>query len=55
MISLSRDEIVDGLTARRDGKIIGRGNKAKAHLSDDDIQQLADHIQHLKTAKPKTP
>ncbi|BFI45654.1 cytochrome c family protein [Yersinia pseudotuberculosis] len=55
LISLSRDEIVDGLTARRDGKIIGRGNKAKAHLSDDDIQQLADHIQHLKTAKPKTP
>ena len=55
LVSLSRDEIVDGLTARRDGKIVGRGNKAKAHLSDEDIQKLADHIESLKTAKPKTP
>ncbi|WP_038402677.1 c-type cytochrome [Yersinia similis] len=55
LISLSRDEIVEGLTARRDGKIIGRGNKAKAHLSNDDIQKLADHILRLKTTKPKTP
>ncbi|CNK93261.1 c-type cytochrome [Yersinia alsatica] len=55
LISLSRDEIVDGLTARRDGKIVGRGNKAKAHLTDDDIQKLADHIESLKTAKPKIP
>lgn len=55
LISLSRDEIVYGLTARRDGKIVGRGNKAKAHLSDDDIQTLADHIGSLKTAKPKVP
>ncbi|ATM96114.1 putative cytochrome [Yersinia frederiksenii] len=54
LISLSRDEIVDGLTARRDGKIVGRGNKAKAHLTDEDIQKLADHIDRLKTAKPKT-
>ncbi|CNH46719.1 c-type cytochrome [Yersinia mollaretii] len=55
LISLSRDEIVDGLTARRDGKIVGRGNKAKAHLTDDDIQKLADHIENLKLAKPKSP
>ncbi|MCB5309042.1 c-type cytochrome [Yersinia massiliensis] len=55
LVSLSRDEIVEGLTARRDGKIVGRGNKAKAHLSDDDIQKLADHIESLKTAKPKAP
>lgn len=55
LISLSRDEIVGGLTARRDGKIIGRGNKAKAHLTDEDIQKLADHIENLKIAKPKTP
>ncbi|MCB5301124.1 c-type cytochrome [Yersinia bercovieri] len=55
LISLSRNEIVDGLTARRDGKIVGRGNKAKAHLSDDDIQKLADHIENLKIAKPKAP
>ncbi|QHB34749.1 cytochrome c [Yersinia canariae] len=55
LISLSRTEIVDGLTARRDGKIIGRGNKAKAHLTDDDIQKLADHIESLKAAKSKTP
>ncbi|CNH76191.1 c-type cytochrome [Yersinia pekkanenii] len=55
LISLSYDEIVDGLTARRDGKIIGRGNKAKAHLTDDDIQKLASHIDSLKTVKPKVP
>ncbi|WP_145572994.1 c-type cytochrome [Yersinia mollaretii] len=55
LISLSRDEIVDGLTARRDGKIVGRGNKAKAHLTDDDIQKLADHIENLKLANPKAP
>ncbi|CNE11002.1 c-type cytochrome [Yersinia mollaretii] len=55
LISLSRDEIVDGLAARRDGKIVGRGNKAKAHLTDDDIQKLADHIENLKLAKPKSP
>ncbi|QKJ04543.1 c-type cytochrome [Yersinia mollaretii] len=55
LISLSRDEIVDGLTARRDGKIVGRGNKAKAHLTDDDIQKLADHIENLKLTKPKAP
>lgn len=55
LISLSRDEIIDGLTARRDGKIVGRGNKAKAHLTDDDIQKLADHIENLKLAKPKSP
>ncbi|CNJ35182.1 c-type cytochrome [Yersinia aldovae] len=48
LISLSRDEVVSGLTERRDGKIIGRGNKAKAHLSDEDIQKLADHIESLK-------
>ncbi|MFW5393089.1 cytochrome c [Yersinia sp. 2544 StPb PI] len=55
LISLSRDEIVDGLTARRDGKIVGRGNKAKAHLTDDDIQKLADHIENLKTIKHTMP
>ncbi|AHM73573.1 c-type cytochrome [Yersinia hibernica] len=55
LISLSRDEIVDGLTARRDGKIIGRGNKAKAHLTDDDIQKLASHIESLKAVKSATP
>ncbi|CQD33360.1 c-type cytochrome [Yersinia mollaretii] len=55
LISLSRDEIVDGLIARRDGKIVGRGNKAKAHLTDDDIQKLADHIENLKLANPKAP
>ena len=55
LISLSRNEIVDGLTARRDGKIVGRGNKAKAHLSNEDIQKLADHIENLKIARPKAP
>lgn len=55
LISLSRDEIVDGLTARRDGKIVGRGNKAKAHLTDDEIQKLAGHIESLKGVKSKTP
>ncbi|CNH44587.1 putative cytochrome [Yersinia thracica] len=55
LISLSRDQIVDGLTARRDGKIVGRGNKAKAHLTDDDIQKLADHIESLKGVKAKAP
>ncbi|AJI82075.1 cytochrome [Yersinia enterocolitica] len=55
LISLSRNEIVEGLTARRDGKIVGRGNKAKAHLTDDDIQKLADHIESLKAAKSKVP
>ncbi|CND94105.1 putative cytochrome [Yersinia rohdei] len=53
LISLSREEIVNGLTARRDGEIVGRGNKAKAHLTDTDIQQLADYIENLKIAKPK--
>ncbi|CNI26786.1 putative cytochrome [Yersinia frederiksenii] len=55
LVSLSRNEIVDGLTARRDGKIVGRGNKAKAHLTDDDIQKLANHIEKLKIVKPQIP
>ena len=50
LISLPRDQLVAGLTDRRDGKIETRGaeQRAKTTLSDEDIQGLADYIQTLK-------
>ncbi|KAA9000481.1 c-type cytochrome [Affinibrenneria salicis] len=48
LISLSQDELASALTARRDGKVEGAGNRAKAHLSDEDIKALAAYIATLK-------
>ncbi|QWA09445.1 c-type cytochrome [Sodalis ligni] len=50
LISLSRDQLVSGLTDRRDGKIetSGAEHQAKTTLTDEDIQGLADYIQTLK-------
>ncbi|TKI04774.1 c-type cytochrome [Martelella alba] len=50
LISLSRQQLVSGLTDRRDGKIATSGaeQRAKESLSDADIQGLADYIQTLK-------
>lgn len=50
LISLSRDQLVAGLTDRRDGKIATSGaeQRAKTSLTNEDIQGLADYIQTLK-------
>ncbi|WP_213989785.1 c-type cytochrome [Sodalis sp. dw_96] len=50
LISLSRDQLISGLTDRRDGKIetSGAEHQAKTTLTDQDIQGLADYIQTLK-------
>jgi len=50
LISLSRDQLVSGLTDRRDGKIetSGAEQRAKTTLTNEDIQGLADYIQTLK-------
>lgn len=45
--SLSEEDIVNGLKDRREGKIVGAGNRAKARLSDEDIQALAVYLSGL--------
>ncbi|WP_410014222.1 c-type cytochrome [Sodalis sp. C49] len=58
LITLSREQLVSALTDRRDGKIATSGaeQRAKAALSDGDIQGLADYIRSLdpqaSAAKP---
>ncbi len=50
LISLSRDQLIAGLTDRRDGKIetSGAEQRVKTSLTNEDIQGLADYIQTLK-------
>ncbi len=46
--SLSRNDIIAGLTVRRDAKGPGSGNRVKAKLTDEQITALADFIVTLK-------
>lgn len=46
--SLTADEIVKGLTARKEGQIVGAGNAAKSRLSEEDMQSIAAFIETLK-------
>ena len=48
LTNLTQQEITDGLSARKAGKIEGAGNKVKARLSDDDIIALSEFIVTLK-------
>ncbi|MFD3232230.1 MULTISPECIES: c-type cytochrome [unclassified Rahnella] len=45
--TLSEDVMIEGLKARRDGKIEGKGNRAKANLTDEQIVELAKFINGL--------
>ena len=45
---LTEQEIIEALQERRAGKVTGAGNKAKARLTDQDMQNLADFLQSLK-------
>lgn len=46
--TLSSEAIVRGLEDRREGKIVGAGNRAKARLTDAEIQALAQYIPSIK-------
>ncbi|WP_159566322.1 c-type cytochrome [Budvicia diplopodorum] len=48
LTDLTQQEIADGLTARKAGKIEGAGNKVKARLTDEDITALAEFVVTLK-------
>lgn len=46
--TLEADEIIESLQLRKEGKIKGAGNAAKARLNEQDIKNIAEYIQTLK-------
>ncbi len=46
--TLKTDEIVTALEKRKAGEIVGAGNAAKSRLGKEDMQAVAEYIQHLK-------
>ncbi|TCW00306.1 c-type cytochrome [Biostraticola tofi] len=53
LVTLSREQIVTGLADRRDGQIQGNplGQRAKAGLTDQQIDDLAGYIRSLSSAE----
>lgn len=48
LTDLTQQEIAQGLSVRKAGKIAGAGNKVKSRLSDEEIIALAEFIVTLK-------
>ena len=44
---MTQSEIIQALQDRKSGKIDGGGNRAKARLSEQDMQDVAEFIEHL--------